>query len=75
MRELKQKVMNELKKTFRPEFLNRLDEIIIFNKLGKEAIEKIASIMLNEFADKLKQREITVKIDKSIIEYIVKVRF
>ena len=71
----KAEVMNELKKTFRPEFLNRLDEIIIFNKLGKEAIEKIASIMLNEFADKLKQREITVKIDKSIIEYIVKVGF
>ena len=71
----KAEVMNELKKTFRPEFLNRLDEIIIFNKLGKEAIEKIASIMLNEFSDKLKQREITVKIDKSIIEYIVKVGF
>ena len=71
----KSEVMNELKKTFRPEFLNRLDEIIIFNKLGKDAVEKISSIMLKEFADKLKSRDISVKIDDSIVKYIAKVGF
>ena len=68
-------VMSELKKTFRPEFLNRLDEIIVFKKLDESSIEKIAKIMLDEFAMKLKSRNIDVEIDESLIKYISKVGF
>ncbi len=71
----KSEVMSELKKTFRPEFLNRLDEIIVFKKLDEESVEKIAKIMLDEFANKLKNRDIKVEIDDSLIKYIAKIGF
>ena len=71
----KKEVMDELKRTFRPEFLNRLDEIIVFNKLGKEAIEKITSLMLEDVKKRLKQKNINVKFDKNLIEHISKVGF
>ncbi|MBO5477439.1 MAG: ATP-dependent Clp protease ATP-binding subunit, partial [Clostridia bacterium] len=71
----KTEVMNELKKTFRPEFLNRLDEIIVFKKLDKTSVEKISEILLKEFAAKLKSREITVEIDESLVKYISEVGF
>ena len=71
----KSEVMNELKRTFRPEFLNRLDEIIVFKKLDKESVEKIAKIMLEEFTKKLLQRNISVEIDESLIKYISKIGF
>ena len=71
----KTEVMNELKKTFRPEFLNRLDEIIVFKKLDKNSVEKISKILLEEFAAKLKSRDITIKIDESLVKYISEVGF
>ena len=68
-------VMDELKKTFRPEFLNRLDEIIVFNKLGKEAIEKITKLMLDDVKVRLKNKNITVEFTDKLIEHISKVGF
>ena len=52
---MKESVMNELKKTFRPEFLNRLDEIIVFKKLDKESVKKISKIMIDNSISKLKK--------------------
>ena len=57
----KTQVMDELKKTFRPEFLNRLDEIIVFNKLGKTAIENITKLMLEDVRKRLSQKNINVE--------------
>ena len=71
----KAEVMSELKRTFRPEFLNRLDEIIVFKKLNKDSIEKISKIMLNEVIEKLKSRNINIEIDQSLIDYVAKVGF
>ena len=71
----KEQVMDELKKTFRPEFLNRLDEIIVFHKLDKDSIFKIASIMLDEVKNRLKQKDIFVDFSNEVIEYIAKVGF
>ena len=71
----KSEVMSELKRTFRPEFLNRLDEIIVFKKLDKESIKKIARIMINECGEKLKEKNINIDVDDSIVEYIAKVGF
>ncbi len=71
----KSEVMSELKKTFRPEFLNRLDEIIVFRKLDKESIKKIAKIMIDLSINKLKDKNINIEVDDSLVEYIAKVGF
>ena len=75
MKKTKSEVMSELKRTFRPEFLNRLDEIIVFRKLDHDSVKKIAKIMIDESVDKLKERNIEIKVDDSVVEYIAKVGF
>jgi len=60
-RSLKEKVMDALKETFRPEFLNRIDEIIIFDYLGKEEIKKIVDLELKKVEDRLKTKDIKVE--------------
>lgn len=71
----KKTIMDELKKIFRPEFLNRVDEIIVFNKLKSEDIENIAKIMLDEVRKRLEKNKINVVFDKSIVDYICKVGY
>ena len=71
----KEKVMAELKETFRPEFLNRLDDIIIFNSLTKKEIEKIVEIQLEELIKKLSEKEIKIIIDDSLKKYLAKEGF
>ncbi|MDO4282924.1 MAG: ATP-dependent Clp protease ATP-binding subunit [Clostridia bacterium] len=68
-------VMDELKKIFRPEFLNRLDDIIVFKKLSAESIEKITLIMLDEFKKRTLNRNIEVEITDNVLHYISKVGF
>jgi len=57
---LKEQVMDALKENFRPEFLNRIDEIIIFNYLGKEEIKKIVDLELKKVEERLSKKEIKV---------------
>ena len=64
------RVMSALKQTFRPEFINRIDDIIIFNKLTEENIEEIASIMLAEVGKRILDLGVTVEFDKSVIELV-----
>ncbi len=61
---LREKIMDSLKENFRPEFLNRIDEIIIFNYLGKEEIKKIVDIELRKVAKRLKEKEINIKVSE-----------
>lgn len=70
--ESKKEVLQELKKQFRPEFINRIDEIIVFHKLTDEEIGRIIDIMLKEVANRMKQNNIEIKIDKSVKEFIAK---
>ena len=72
---IKKDVISELKKTFRPEFLNRLDEIIVFKKLDKTSIEKITKLMLDEFIKRVKEKNIELEIEDEVISYIAKVGF
>jgi ATP-dependent Clp protease ATP-binding subunit ClpB len=58
---LKEKVLQALKESFRPEFLNRIDEIIIFNYLGKEEIRKIVELQLDKVALRLKLKKIDLR--------------
>lgn len=69
-RRIEASVKDELKKTFRPEFLNRVDEIIIFSQLKKDEISQIASKMLSELSGKLEKMEIRVEFTDKLISFI-----
>jgi ATP-dependent Clp protease ATP-binding subunit ClpB len=61
--EVQEAVMNELRQHFRPEFLNRLDETVVFHQLGREQLRSIVDIQLRRFEQRLKQRDLTLQID------------
>lgn len=65
-KDVKELVLNELKSTFRPEFLNRVDDIIVFSKLNKEQIAEISEKMLSNLAIRLKNLNITAEFDDSV---------
>ena len=65
-------VMNELKHTFKPEFINRIDEIIVFHKLEDKEIYQIIDLMLAEVTNRLKNEKYNIVIDKSVKEFIAK---
>ncbi|MBQ8840163.1 MAG: ATP-dependent Clp protease ATP-binding subunit [Clostridia bacterium] len=71
----KSKIDDALKKEFSPEFLNRLDEIVIFNKLKLDDIKEICSIMLKELKSLSKSIGITIELDNSLVDYICKKSF
>lgn len=68
----KKDVMSELKKELRPEFINRIDEIIVFHKLNDNEIKQIIDLMLKQVQDRLKNQKINVIIDDSVKELIAK---
>lgn len=68
--DMKKNVMNELKKTFRPEFLNRVDELIVFHLLTRENINDIAELMLKDVAKRLKNSNITLTADEKVKEFL-----
>lgn len=69
---LKKGISDEIKMHFRPEFINRVDEIIIFNKLGIKDIEKIVELQLADLEAKLKEKNIGFEIDKKAKEKLAK---
>ncbi len=71
----KEMIMDELKKTFRPEFLNRIDEIIVFHSLKEEDIKEIVGIMMVELEEKLEDLDIKVKISEKTKELIAETGF
>ncbi|MEN1938823.1 ATP-dependent protease ATP-binding subunit ClpC [Paenibacillus sp. 102] len=68
--DMKGKVMDELKKAFRPEFLNRIDEIIVFHMLEKKHIQEIVTLMVNQLVNRLKEQEIELELTSKAIEAI-----
>lgn len=68
--DMKKNVMTELKKTFRPEFLNRVDEIIVFHPLNRDEIKRIAGLMLKETSKRLEQSHIYASFSDEIGEYL-----
>ncbi|MDD5673338.1 MAG: ATP-dependent Clp protease ATP-binding subunit [Chitinivibrionales bacterium] len=72
---MKSKVMDELKRIFNPEFLNRLDDTIVFNPLGKEEIGVIVDIQLNEVQARLSERAIKLHVTDAAKAFIVEQGF
>ncbi len=70
--ETKEKVMESLKEHFRPEFINRLDEIVIFDILSQKAIRSIVEIELDKIKKRLEDKEIKLEFTESAIEYLAK---
>ena len=68
-------VMAELKQAFKPEFLNRLDDIVIFNALGAEQIKGIVDIFFRDIAKKVEQRDIKISLTESAKAYIAEAGF
>ena len=68
----KKEVMQLLKKELRPEFINRIDEIIVFHKLNDDEIKQIIDLMLKQVENRLKEQNINVVIDESVKELISK---
>jgi ATP-dependent Clp protease ATP-binding subunit ClpC len=68
----REKVMNALKDTFRPEFINRIDEIVVFNRLGADDLRKIAVNILEEMRNRAETLGVWLEFDESAIELIVK---
>lgn len=73
---MKDSVMEEVRRLFKPEFLNRIDDIIVFHMLNKDEIKKIVGLLLREFVNRCKtQMNIEVKIRDSVKELIAKEGF
>ena len=68
----KKEVMSELKKQFRPEFINRIDEIIVFHKLGQNEITQIIDIMLKRVQKRLQDQNYKIEIDQTAKDLIAK---
>ncbi len=73
--ERRKAVLNELKTHFRPEFLNRLDDIVIFEQLGIQAITNIVDILFNNIKKKVEEKDIKISLTQNAKEYIAKIGF
>jgi len=70
--DMKERVIGEVRKVFRPEFLNRLDDIIVFHQLTREQVKEIAALMLKELKDRLyEEHQITLTLDESASELLI----
>lgn len=72
---MEKRIREELKTSFRPEFLNRIDEAIVFHSLGKEELHEIVKLMANQIVKRLVELDIHVKITSSAIDVIAKAGF
>ena len=72
---VKDAVMQEVKQHFRPEFVNRIDEIVVFNALGTEAIHQIARIQIAKLAQRVAAQDVTLTVTDAAVDEIAKVGF
>ena len=72
---MKETITEELKQTFRPEFLNRIDEVIVFHNLREEDIKDIVDIMMKELEDRLHNLDIKIKVSNKTKDFIAKKGF
>ena len=69
--DMKNNVMEEVKRMFRPEFINRIDDIIVFRALTKDDVKKISGLMLKELKDRVKkQMNISITYGETLVNYI-----
>jgi ATP-dependent Clp protease ATP-binding subunit ClpC len=69
--DMKNKIMGELKKVFRPEFLNRLDEVIVFHKLTKDEIKEIVELLMRHLRESMAERELQIELAEETKDFLV----
>src|SRR5205814_2951600 len=69
--DMKNRIMGELKKVFRPEFLNRIDEVIVFHKLTKEEITSIVELVLRRLREQMGEHEVAIELTDEAKELLV----
>jgi ATP-dependent Clp protease ATP-binding subunit ClpC len=72
---MREKIMEEAKRAFRPEFLNRLDDIIVFRSLTKPDLIEILDLEVNKVTDRLKARNLVLELDGSAKDFLVEKGF
>jgi len=73
--EMKEKLLEEVKRTFKPEFLNRVDDIIVFRQLSKEDLQKIIDIEIGFVAQRLKEQNITLEVNQEAKDFLIEKGF
>jgi ATP-dependent Clp protease ATP-binding subunit ClpC len=68
---MKRKLIDEAKKVFRPEFLNRIDDTIVFHPLRREDLEKIIEIELKELKTRLKEKKIEISMSSEVLKFLI----
>lgn len=68
---MENKIKDVLKEIFRPEFLNRIDEIIVFDRLKKDELKEIVKLMLKEIEDEVREKNMTIEIEEPVIDFIL----
>ncbi len=74
-KDIRSHVLNEIRQEFKPEFINRIDEIILFHKLEKENIREIVKLQLNKLVARLEARSIKITFSEDVYDYIADVGF
>ncbi|MGB4589130.1 MAG: ATP-dependent Clp protease ATP-binding subunit [Clostridiaceae bacterium] len=69
---MKENIMNELRQQFKPEFINRIDDIIVFHSLTDNDLDKITDLMLKDVADRIAEREIYLKFSDETVKFMTK---
>jgi ATP-dependent Clp protease ATP-binding subunit ClpC len=69
--DMKNRIMGELKKVFRPEFLNRIDEVIVFHKLTKEEVKEIVELLLRHIRESMAERELSLNLSEDAKDLLV----
>jgi ATP-dependent Clp protease ATP-binding subunit ClpC len=72
---MKEKLQDSLKNVFRPEFLNRIDEIILFHQLTKKEIRQIVDLMLDRLNKQLEQQKITAEFSETLKDYLIDIGY
>src|SRR4249919_2315007 len=69
--DMKNRIMGELKKVFRPEFLNRIDDVLVFHKLQKDEIKVIVELLLRRIRESLAERELQLELTEDAKDLLV----
>ena len=70
-KEMKTRLLEEVKKTFKPEFINRVDDIVVFQKLTREDLEKIVELEVNQLRKRLAERDIEIVLDQGAKDFLI----
>ena len=73
--DMKSRLLEEVKKTFKPEFLNRIDDVIVFRSLNRQDLEHIVEIEVKEVMDRVKEKNIDIELDKSAKQFLIEKGF